>query len=115
MVSTVQPERIACTRVRPLRVVCSRERSAKWSYLSRAERVRLNTTTKWTRPLLRRQYVSRLWELAAVRGLGALAFFVEAFDNLVALVAVLLARAKLGRQTEILSLLLRGEIGRAHV
>ena len=29
----------------------SKERSAKWSYLSRANRVRLNTTTKWTRPL----------------------------------------------------------------
>src|SRR5687767_7559861 len=32
---------------------CRRERSAKWSYLSRAKRVRLNTTTKCTRPLHR--------------------------------------------------------------
>jgi hypothetical protein len=37
---------------------CSSERSAKWSYLSRAKRVRLNTTTKSTRPLLVRQNVS---------------------------------------------------------
>ena len=38
---------------------CRCERSAKWSYLSRAKRVRLNTTTKCTRPLFSRQYVSR--------------------------------------------------------
>jgi len=30
---------------------CRCERSAKWSHLSRAKRVRLNTTTKCTRPL----------------------------------------------------------------
>src|SRR5829696_9096928 len=30
---------------------CRCERRAKWSYLSRAKRVKLNTTTKWTRPL----------------------------------------------------------------
>ncbi len=47
-------------------------------------------------------------ELTAVRGLGALAFFVEAFENLIALpTAVLLARTELCRQTEVLGLLLR--------
>jgi hypothetical protein len=34
---------------------CRCERSAKWSYFSRAKRVRLNTTTKCTRPLFSRQ------------------------------------------------------------
>ncbi len=34
------------------------ERNAKWSYLSRANRVRLNTTTKCTRPLFVRQNAS---------------------------------------------------------
>jgi hypothetical protein len=37
---------------------CRCERSAKWSYLSRAKRVRLSTTTKCTPPLFSRQYVS---------------------------------------------------------
>jgi hypothetical protein len=38
-------------------------------------------------------------ELAAVGGLGALSLFVEAFENFISLTAaVLLARAKLGRQ-----------------
>jgi hypothetical protein len=47
-------------------------------------------------------------ELAAVRGLGAFAFFVEAFADLVALAtAVLLAGTEWGRQTEVLRLLLR--------
>jgi hypothetical protein len=47
-------------------------------------------------------------ELTAVRGLGALAFLVEAFENLVALpTAVLLAGTERGRQTEVLRLLLR--------
>ena len=46
-------------------------------------------------------------ELAAVRGLGALAFFVEAFKDFVALApAVLLAGTQLRRQTEILGLFL---------
>ena len=49
-------------------------------------------------------------KLAAVRGLGALAFLVEPFEDFVALAAtVLFARAKLGRQTEILGLLLRAD------
>ena len=34
---------------------CRCERNARWSYLSRAKRVRLNTTTKCTRPLFNRQ------------------------------------------------------------
>jgi hypothetical protein len=33
------------------------DRSAKWSYFSRANRVRLKTTTKWTLPLCVRQYL----------------------------------------------------------
>ena len=36
-------------------------RSAKWSYFSRAIRVRLYTTTKWTLPLCVRQYFSSAW------------------------------------------------------
>jgi len=49
-------------------------------------------------------------KLAAVGGLGAFAFLVEAFENLVALApAVFLAGAKLGRQAEILGLLLRAD------
>ncbi|HQZ40968.1 MAG TPA: hypothetical protein PLH72_18220 [Vicinamibacterales bacterium] len=47
-------------------------------------------------------------EFAAVGGLGAFSFFVEALDHLVALApAVLFTRAQLRRQTEILGLLFR--------
>ena len=47
-------------------------------------------------------------ELAAVRGLRALAFLIEAFENLVALAtAVLFARLQLRRHTQVLGLLLR--------
>ena len=54
-------------------------------------------------------------ELAAVRGLRALAFLVEAFEDLVALAAaVFLAGAKLGRQAEILGLLLRADANVDH-
>ena len=54
-------------------------------------------------------------KLAAIRGLGALAFLVEPFEDLVALAAaVLLARAKLGRQAEILGLLLRADANVDH-
>jgi hypothetical protein len=50
----------------------------------------------------------QLLKLAAVGGLGALAFLVEAFENLVALAAAVLhARAALGRQAEVLGLILR--------
>src|SRR5215204_3719859 len=46
-------------------------------------------------------------ELAAVRSLGTLALFVEAFENLITLAAaVLFARAELRWQTEVLGLLL---------
>ncbi len=49
-------------------------------------------------------------ELTAVRRLGAFAFFMEAFEDLVALPpAVFLAGTELGRQTEILGLLLRAD------
>ncbi len=47
-------------------------------------------------------------KLAAISGLGAIAFLVKAFEDLVALaVAVLVAGAKLVRQAEVLGLLLR--------
>ena len=55
---------------------CRCDRSAKWSYLSLANRVRLSTT-KCARPLFSRQKVSRFWSWAAIRGLGALAFLVK--------------------------------------
>jgi hypothetical protein len=49
-------------------------------------------------------------ELAAVGGLGALAFLVEPCEDFVSLAAtVLLAGAKLGRQTEVFGLLLRAD------
>jgi hypothetical protein len=52
----------------------------------------------------------QILKLAAVGGLGALAFLVESFEDLVGLAAaVLLAGAQLGRQTEILGLLLRAD------
>jgi hypothetical protein len=45
-------------------------------------------------------------KLAAIRGLGALAFLVKAFEDLVALAAtVLLTASELGRQAEIFGLL----------
>ena len=47
-------------------------------------------------------------ELAAVRGLGALALFVKSFEDVIALpAAVLLARPELRGQTEVLGLFLR--------
>jgi hypothetical protein len=56
-----------------------------------------------------------LLKLAAIRGLGAFAFLVEAFDDLVSLAtAVLLASTKLGRQAEILGLLLRADANVDH-
>ena len=49
-------------------------------------------------------------ELAAIRGLGALAFLVEPFEDFVALAAaVLLAGTKLRRQAQVLGLLLRAD------
>ena len=55
----------------------------------------------------------QILKLAAIRGLRALAFLVKAFEDLVALAtAVLLAGTKLGRQAEVLGLLLRAH---AHV
>jgi hypothetical protein len=54
-------------------------------------------------------------ELAAVRGLGTLALFVEAFENLAALTAaVLFARVELRWQTEVLGLLLRADANEDH-
>jgi hypothetical protein len=54
-------------------------------------------------------------ELAAICGLGALAFLVEAFEDFVSLAAaVLFARAKLCRQAEILGLLLRADANVDH-
>ena len=52
----------------------------------------------------------QLLKLTTVRRLGALAFLVEAFDDLVALAAaVLFARAELRWQPEVLGLLLRAD------
>ena len=60
--------------------------------------------------LVRAAVLQQRLELAAVRGLGALAFFVEAFEDVVALpAAVLLAGPELGGQTEVLGLLLRAD------
>ena len=57
----------------------------------------------------------QLLKLAAVGRLRALAFLVEAFEDLVALAAaVLLARAELRRQAEILGLLLRADANINH-
>jgi len=57
----------------------------------------------------------QLLKLAAIRGLRALAFLVEAFENVVALkAAVLFARAELGRQVEVLGLLLRADANLDH-
>jgi hypothetical protein len=54
-------------------------------------------------------------ELAPISGLGALAFLVEAFEDLVALAAaVLFARAELRWQTEVLGLLLRADANVDH-
>lgn len=54
-------------------------------------------------------------KLVAVRRLGTLAFFVEAFEDLVALpAAVLLAGTELRRQTEVLSLFLRADANLDH-
>ena len=54
-------------------------------------------------------------ELTPVCGLGTLAFFVEAFKNLVALpTGVFLAGTKLRRQTEVLRLLLRTDANVDH-
>ena len=54
-------------------------------------------------------------ELAAIRGLRALAFLVEPFENFVALTAaVLLAGTKLRRQAQVLGLLLRADANVDH-
>src|SRR3954452_1252398 len=54
-------------------------------------------------------------ELTALRGLGALAFLVEAFEDLIALpTAVLLAGTELCRQTEVLRLFLRADANVDH-
>ena len=54
--------------------------NAKWSYFSRANRVRLYTTTKWTLPY-GAAVLEKTLKLAAVRRLRALAFFVEALET----------------------------------
>jgi hypothetical protein len=58
--------------------------------------------------LVRATELEKVLELGPVRGLGALAFFLEPLKDLVSFaLAVLLARAQLRRQTEVLGLLLR--------
>jgi hypothetical protein len=65
--------------------------------------------------LVRAAILQQRLQLATVRGLGALAFLVEAFEDVVAVAAaVLLARAELGWQTEILGLFLRADANVDH-
>src|SRR6058998_3576483 len=71
----------------------NRARNAKWSYFSRANRVRLYTMTKYL-ALVGAAKVQQLLQFGAVRGLRALAFLPEPFDDFVSLApAVLLAGA----------------------
>ena len=88
---------------------CRWERSAKSSYLSCAKRTRHEMHAALVQTAVREQPL----KLAAVRRLRALAFLVEAFEHVVPLAAaVLLARAELCGQTEILGLLFSAD---AHV
>ena len=67
------------------------------------------------RALVRAAVLQQRLELAAVRGLGALAFLVEALEDVVALpAAVLLAGPELRRQTQVLRLLLRADANVDH-
>jgi len=83
-------------------------RSAKSSYFSRANRVRLKTTTNCTLPLLMRQYWQELLELCPIRRLRTLAFFAESGKDVEAVaLAVLLTSLELRRQAQVLGLLFR--------
>jgi hypothetical protein len=65
--------------------------------------------------LVRTAVLQQRLELAAVRGLGALALYVEAFEDLVPVPpAVILAGAELRGQTEVLDLLLRADANVDH-
>src|SRR5262245_38486934 len=88
---------------------CRWERSAKWESLvlvwGEACQVEHNHEmyAAFVQPAVREQVL----ELAAIRRLRALAFFVKTFEDFVPLAtAVLLARAELGRQTQVLGLFL---------
>ena len=65
--------------------------------------------------LVRPAVLQQILKLTAVRGLGALAFFVEPFEDLVALAAaILFAGAQLRWQAEVLGLLLRADANVDH-
>ena len=84
------------------------ERNAKWSYLSRAKRVRLNTTTKCTRPLFVRQNASSRCSSVRSAVFALSPLFPEALEDLQTFAAaVLLTGPELGRQAQVLPLLLR--------
>src|SRR5204862_1860450 len=88
-------------------------RSAKWSYLSRANLVRLNTDDELDPALVRAAELQELLQLGAVSGLRALTLLSESREHAEALaLAVLLAGLQLGRQTQVLGLLLGAD---AHV
>src|SRR3954468_3092854 len=88
-------------------------RSAKWSYLSRANRVRLKTTTNWTVSFVRPAELQQFLEFGAVGGLRALPFLAESREDVEGqALAVVLAALQLRRQTQVLGLLLGAD---AHV
>lgn len=94
---------------------CRCDRSAKWVVLVPREARQVEHHQEmhaaFVQPTVREQAL----KLAAIRGLGALAFLVESFEDFIALaVAVLFARAKLCRQAEILGLLLRADANVDH-
>jgi hypothetical protein len=69
------------------------ERRAKWSYFSRAKRVRLKTTDEVNAPLVGAAVLQQALKFWAVRGFRALAFLFEALEDFVALaMAIVLAR-----------------------
>src|SRR4029453_3029900 len=65
--------------------------------------------------LARPAVLQQILKLTAIRGLGALAFLVEPFEDLVALAAaILFARAQLRWQAEVLGLLPRADANVDH-
>jgi hypothetical protein len=81
---------------------CSRERSAEMIVLVAREARQVEHDHEMDAAFVQTAVCEQALELAAVRGLGTLALFVEAFENFVALAAaVLFARAELRWQTEV--------------
>ena len=105
---------------------CRCERSAKWSYLPGApkpagrrrvarEARQVEHDDEVDAALVQTAVREQALKLAAVRRLRALAFLVKALEHIVALAAaVLLARAELCRQAEVLGLLLRADANVDH-